>query len=129
MNRIRVAIVDDNEALRAGLAVFLSAFDDFLLVGTGTDGADVIKLCEETQPDVVLMDLVMPGINGASATRMLKQAYPRVQVIALTSFENQGLTREALENGAAACLLKNVLIDEMAEAIRAAVSMVADDQE
>lgn len=117
---IRVAIVDDNEMLRTGLSLFLHAFDDLELVGTASDGAEVFRLCEETHPDVVLMDLVMPGMNGVSATHAIRQAYPQIQMILLTSFDDQDLAGDALANGAVGCLLKNVSIDEMASAIRAA---------
>lgn len=96
---IRVAIVDDNEMLRTGLSLFLHAFDDLELVGTASDGAEVFRLCEETHPDVVLMDLVMPGMNGVSATHAIRQAYPQIQMILLTSFDDQDLAGDALANG------------------------------
>jgi len=73
------------------------------------------------------MDLVMPEMNGANATRAIKQLHPQIQVIALTSFDDQGLTAEVLAAGAAGCLLKNVLIDEMADAIRAAKAKADSD--
>lgn len=115
--RIRVAIVDDNELVRSGYSMFLGAYDDLELVGTAIDGSEAIRLCTETHPDVVLMDLIMPGM---SATRAIKQAFPQIQVIILTSFDNQDLVGDALANGAVGCLLKNVSIDAMASAIRAA---------
>lgn len=118
--RIRVAIVDDNELVTSGYSMFLGTCDDLELVGTAIDGSEAIRLCTETHPDVVLMDLMMPGMNGVSATRAIKQAFPQIQVIILTSFDNQDLVGDALANGAVGCLLKNVSIDAMASAIRAA---------
>lgn len=115
--RIRVAIVDDNELVTSGYSMFLGTCDDLELVGTAIDGSEAIRLCTETHPDVVLMDLIMPGM---SATRAIKQAFPQIQVIILTSFDNQDLVGDALANGAVGCLLKNVSIDAMASAIRAA---------
>ena len=121
--RIRVAIMDDNEMLRTGLNLFLRAFDDLELVGTATDGNKVVRLCEETHPDVVLMDLVMPGMNGMSATRAIRQAFPQIKVIILTSFDDQDLACEALASGAVGCLLNNISIDEMANVSGAAAAI------
>ena len=119
-NLIRVLIVDDNDTTRSGLSVFLEAFDDLKLVGEATNGLEALQLCRQTQPDVVLMDLVMPEMDGIAATRAIRQSYPHIQVVVLTSFGNQELVAGALRAGAAAFLLKNASIDEMANAIRAA---------
>lgn len=116
--RIRVAIVDDNELVTSGYSMFLGTCDDLELVGTAIDGSEAIRLCTETHPDVVLMDLIMPGM---SATRAIKQAFPQIQVIILTSFDNQDLVGDALANGAVGCLLKNVSIDAMASADEAVI--------
>jgi NarL family two-component system response regulator LiaR len=119
-NPIRVMIVDDHDMVRSGLGVFLEAFDDLELVGEAADGEEAIRLCAEVQPHVVLMDLVMPEMDGVAATRAIRQAYPTVQVIALTSFNDQDLVQGALQAGAVGYLLKNASIDELAAAIRAA---------
>lgn len=117
---IRVMIVDDHAVVRSGLAAFLMVFDDLELVGEASGGAKAIQLCQQGEVDVVLMDLVMPEINGAEATRLIRQQCPKVQVIALTSFKEEALVQGALKAGAISYLLKNVTADELAEAIRAA---------
>lgn len=119
-NRIRVVIVDDHAVVRSGLGAFLLAFDDLQLVGEASNGAEALHLCAEAQPDVVLMDLVMPEMDGATATRAIRQRYPAVQVIALTSFKEEQLVQDALEAGAISYLLKNVSANELVDAIRAA---------
>ena len=119
-NRIRVMIVDDHAMVRRGLAAFLKAFDDLELVGEAANGEEVVQLAAAVQPDVVLMDLVMDQMDGAAATRAIRQNYPHVQVIALTSFREELLVRKALQAGAISYLLKNVSADELAAAIRAA---------
>ena len=119
---IRVMLVDDHAMVRRGLATFLMVFDDLELVGEAENGADAIRRCAETRPDVVLMDMVMPEMDGASATRAIRQQFPQVQVIALTSFKEGELIKNALEAGAIGYLLKDVSADELARAIRAAHS-------
>jgi NarL family two-component system response regulator LiaR len=119
-DRIRVLIVDDHAMLRRGLVTFLLSFDDLELVGEAANGAEALHLCEQLQPDVVLMDLVMPEMDGSTATRAIRQRHPQVQVIALTSFREEELVQGALEAGAIGYLLKNVSADELAQAIRAA---------
>lgn len=118
--RIRVAIVDDNELVRSGYGMFLGSFDDLELVGTASDGSEAIRLCTETHPDVVLLDLMMPGMNGVIATRAIRQAFPQIKVIILSGYGDQDLANKALANGAVDCLHKDVSIDEMVSAIRAA---------
>jgi NarL family two-component system response regulator LiaR len=117
---IRVMIVDDHDMVRSGLAVFLEAFDDLELVAEAVDGAEAVDLCGEAHPSVVLMDLLMPSMDGIAATRAIRQTYPQVQVIALTSFKDQDLVYRALQAGASNYLLKNAPIDELANAIRTA---------
>jgi NarL family two-component system response regulator LiaR len=118
--QIRVMIVDDHAMVRRGLAVFLKAKPDLLLVGEASGGGEAITLCEQLRPDVVLMDLMMPGMSGAEATRMIHGRWPQVQVIALTSFGDKELVRETLAAGALSYLLKNVSAEDLAAAIRAA---------
>jgi NarL family two-component system response regulator LiaR len=119
---IRVMIVDDHDMVRRGLAAFLRAKADLELVGEARDGKEALLVCEKVHPDVILMDLVMPEMGGAEATRALRGKCPQVQVIALTSFQDKELVRQALEAGAISYLLKNVTADDLAEAIRAAHS-------
>jgi NarL family two-component system response regulator LiaR len=113
-------LVDDHTMVRRGLATFLKVFDDLQLAGEAESGAAAIKLCGEVLPDVVLMDMVMPDMDGAAATRVIRQKYPQVQVIALTSFKEGELIKNALEAGAIAYLLKDVSADDLVRAIRAA---------
>jgi NarL family two-component system response regulator LiaR len=117
---IRVLLVDDHAMVRRGLATFLKVFDDLQLAGEAENGADAIQCCAKILPDVILMDMVMPGMDGVSATRAIRQQFPMVQVIALTSFKEGELIKSALEAGAIGYLLKDVSADELAQAIRTA---------
>jgi NarL family two-component system response regulator LiaR len=117
---IRVLLVDDHAVVRSGLSAFLLAFDDLELAGEAGSGEEAVRICDRIQPDVVLMDLIMPGMDGAQATRNIRAQCPTIQVIALTSFKEQELVEGALEAGAIGYLLKNVSADELARAIRAA---------
>lgn len=117
---IRVLITDDHAMVRSGLAAFLLVNDDLELVGEASNGPEAIDACAEIKPDVVLMDLVMPGMDGATAIREIHAAQPEIQIIALTSFPEEDLVQRALESGAISYLLKNVGADELADAIRRA---------
>ena len=117
---IRVMLVDDHTMVRRGLATFLKTFDDLELVGEADSGEAAIQLCGEVLPDVILMDMVLPAMDGAACTRVIRQKFPQVQVIALTSFKTGDLVRNALEAGAIGYLLKDVSADELVQAIRAA---------
>ncbi|MEO8357181.1 MAG: response regulator transcription factor [Chloroflexota bacterium] len=117
---IRVMLVDDHTMVRRGLATFLKVFDDLQLMGEAGSGEAALQLCAELLPDVILMDMVMPDMDGAAATRAIRQQFPQVQVIALTSFKEGDLVKNALEAGAIGYLLKDVSADELAGAIRAA---------
>ncbi len=118
--RIRIVLVDDHAVVRSGLAAFLLAYDDLQLVGEAADGSEALELCGRVQPDVVLMDLVMPEMDGATATRLIRERYPRIKVIALTSFKENDLVQGVLAAGAIGYLLKNVSTDDLAGAIRSA---------
>jgi len=113
-------IVDDHAVVRSGLSAFLLAFDDLDYVGDASGGAEAVRRCVSLKPDVILMDLVMPDVDGAEATRRIKEECPDVQVIALTSYKEDELVQGALKAGALSYLLKNVTADELAGAIRAA---------
>jgi NarL family two-component system response regulator LiaR len=117
---IRVMLVDDHNVVRSGLATFLRAYDDLELVGEASNGAEAVDLCHGNKPDVILMDLMMPEMDGIAATRAILTEYPDVKVIAMTSFEEEELVQGVLAAGAISYLLKNVTSDELAAAIRAA---------
>jgi NarL family two-component system response regulator LiaR len=119
-NAIRVLLVDDHAVVRSGLGAFLMAFDDLELVAEAGSGEEAVALCNRFEPDVVLMDLKMPGMDGAAATRRIREHWPDIQVIALTSFKERELVEGAMEAGAIGYLLKNVSADELADAIRKA---------
>ena len=117
---IRVMLVDDHTMVRRGLATFLKVFDDLQLVGEAENGEAAIQLCADVLPDVILMDMALPTMDGATATRAIRHQFPQVQVIVLTSFKEGDLIKKALEAGAIGYLLKDVSADELVEAIRAA---------
>lgn len=114
---VRVMIVDDHEMLRAGLRLFLSGADGLEFVGEAGDGGQAITSCGQLRPDVVLMDMVMPDMDGATATRIIRERFPNIQVLGLTSFHEEELVQKALEAGAIGYLLKNVSAQELTEAI------------
>ena len=118
--RIRVLVVDDHAMVRRGLATFLRVFDDLELAGEAASGQEALQLCASLQPDVVLMDMVMPDMDGAAATRLIRRQSESVQVLALTSFKEEILVKSALQSGAIGYLLKDVSAEELAQAIRAA---------
>lgn len=117
---IRVMLVDDHAVVRGGLSKFLMVYPDLELVGEAESGEEAIQLCQRFQPDVVLMDLKMPGMDGITATRHIRQKYPTVQVVVLTSFQEEPMVQGALQAGAIGYLLKNVTAAELATAVRAA---------
>ncbi|MFN2241649.1 MAG: response regulator [Anaerolineae bacterium] len=119
-NPIRVLLVDDHAMLRKGLRFFLAGFDDLELVGEAASAKEAIRLCAELEPDVVLMDMIMPDMDGAAATQIIREQTPGPKVIALTSFQEEDLIERALEAGAISYLLKNVSAQALAEAIRQA---------
>jgi NarL family two-component system response regulator LiaR len=117
---IRVMLVDDHLMVRRGLATFLKVFDDLELVGEAESGEVAVQLCARVLPDVVLMDMIMPDMDGPTAIRLIRQQYPKVMVVALTSYKEQELVQNALQAGAIGYLLKDVSAEELARAIRAA---------
>lgn len=119
---IRVMLVDDHAMVRRGLATFLKVFDDLELVGEADSGEVAIQLCGQILPDVILMDLMLPGMDGAATTRLIRQQFPKTQVVVLTSFKEQDVVQNALQAGAIGYLLKDVSADELVRAIRAAHS-------
>jgi len=117
---IRVMLVDDHNVVRSGLATFLKAYDDLELVGEARNGLEAVALCRQKKPDVILMDLMMPEMDGIAATRAILAETPEIKIIAITSFEDEQLVQGVLAAGAISYLLKNVTSDELAKAIRAA---------
>lgn len=117
---IRIVIIDDHAMLRKGLATFLMSYEDLELVGEAANGKEGLALCAEKQPDVVLMDLMMPIMDGITAARLMRRDFPHIKVIALTSFGEERLIKDVLEAGVISYLFKKVSADDMAKAIRAA---------
>ena len=119
MSNIRVAIVDDQTLIREGLASLLALVPDLTVVGKAADGREALALVAELSPDVVLMDVRMPGMNGVAATRLIRARYPHTRVIVLTTFDHDEYVFESLLAGASGYLLKNADPDHLAAAIRA----------
>jgi two-component system response regulator NreC len=120
MTRIRVLITDDHTLFRSGLRLLLSNEPDIAVVGEAGDGAEAIRLARTLRPDVVLMDITMPGMSGLDATRAIRQDLPEVRVLILTMHEDEGYLRESLRAGASGYVLKRAAAAELAAAIRAA---------
>jgi DNA-binding NarL/FixJ family response regulator len=118
--RIRVILVDDHGVVRRGLRGYLELLDDIEVVGEAENGLRGVELVDELLPDVVLMDLVMPELDGIGAIERIKAAHPEVQVVALTSFIEEEKVTSALEAGASGFILKDAEADDVAAAIRAA---------
>jgi two-component system, NarL family, response regulator LiaR len=119
---IKVLLVDDHMVVRSGLSTVLAVFDDMQLVGEAGDGEEALRLCERLQPDVVLMDLVMPKMDGVAATQTIKERWPQIRVIALTSFKEKEYVEGALKAGASGYLIKNISAEELVNAIRRAAA-------
>jgi NarL family two-component system response regulator LiaR len=116
---IRVLVVDDHSIVRTGLRYFLAGTGDILVVGESSSGAEALLMVAELQPDVVLMDLVMPGMDGIAATQELRQHFPQVRVLVLSSFSNGDMVQRALQAGAVSYLMKDVQGRDLVSAIRA----------
>jgi NarL family two-component system response regulator LiaR len=117
---IRVIAVDDHEVVRGGIKYALLDYDDIELVGEARDGESAVRLCEQARPDVVLMDLMMPGMDGVETTRAIREQCPQVQILVLSSFYDEDLVPRAMQAGAIGYLLKGVSNQELVEAIRTA---------
>lgn len=129
-SRIRLLIVDDHKVVRNGLKIFISMFDEIDLVGEAGNGQQALEQCIHYQPDVILMDMVMPVMDGPTAIRTIRERYPSIQIIALTSFDEEELVHRAMAAGAISYLYKDVEEEELIDAIRAAHegrSVVASD--
>jgi NarL family two-component system response regulator LiaR len=119
---IKVLLVDDHAVVRSGLGAVLLSYDDMTLVGEAGNGEEAVRLCNKLQPDVVLMDLMMPVMDGVAATAAIKKQWPKINIIALTSFKEKEMVEGALKAGAMSYLLKNVSANELVTAIRGAVA-------
>lgn len=117
---IKILLVDDHTVVRSGLTKFIMVNKDLKLIGEASDGAEAIQMVSLHKPDVVLMDLMMPGVDGITATREIHQKYPLVKVIVLTSFADQNMVQGALQAGAIGYLQKNITAKELGNAIRSA---------
>ena len=117
-DKIRLLIVDDHKVVRNGLRVFISLYDDIEVVGEARNGQQALEQCAAHQPDVVLMDMVMPVMDGPTATRLIREQFPEVQVVALTSFDEEEIVHQAIEAGAVGYLYKDVEEEGLIGAIR-----------
>ena len=115
---IKVMLVDDHSMVRRGLVAILKNESDLEVIAEARDGREAIAKCEQSLPDVILMDLIMPELGGVAATRMILERWPNIRVLALTSFQEKDLVQEALQAGATGYMLKNVSGAELADAIR-----------
>jgi DNA-binding NarL/FixJ family response regulator len=120
MTHIRVFIADDHNMVRKGLQTLLEEFDDLEVIGEASDGEAALNACRDQCPDVILMDMLMPRMDGITATAKIREVCPNAQVIALTSFSDEANVQAALKAGVIGYLMKNVSGDELASAIRRA---------
>lgn len=115
---IKVLIVDDHPVVRDGLKLMLSVSSGLVCVGQAENGEEAVRLSAELKPDVILMDLMMPEMDGVSATRLIRQKYPSIQVVALTTFDDKELVQDALRAGAISYMLKNSPMETITDTIR-----------
>ena len=116
---IQVMIVDDHILVRDSLKIYLLIFNDIEVVAEANSGEQALSLCAQAKPDVILLDMVMPGMDGPTTTQALREHYPSAQVIVLTSFQEGNLAQQALQAGAIGCLYKDARPEELVAAIRA----------
>jgi two-component system, NarL family, response regulator LiaR len=119
---IKVMLVDDHAVVRSGLGAVLLSYDDLTLVGEAGNGQEAIQICEKAQPDVILMDILMPVMDGVAATQAIHTRWPDICIIALTSYKEKDMVEGALKAGAMSYLLKNVSAEELVGAVRGAMT-------
>lgn len=122
---IRIILVDDHIKVHRAIVAAIDFWDDFELVGQASNGEEALHLCEECQPDLVLMDVVMPVMDGIQATRAISEQFPHIKVLALSSFQDEDSVRAMMEAGAVGYLLKTSSIVDLAQTLRAAYSGTA----
>jgi len=118
---IKVMIADDQELMRDSLQILLSSKDDIQIVALAKDGKEVLELIPAAMPDIILMDIRMPGMDGVTCTKYVKERYPSIQVIVLTTFDDDEYIYDALKYGASSYLLKGVSLEELNSAIHIVV--------
>ena len=116
---VRIVIADDHGVLRAGLAALLATEPDFEVVGEAASGDAAVRMAVERRPDVVLLDVSMPGIDGIDATKLIKEKLPKTRVLILTMHEESALVRKAILGGASGYIVKRAMDSELVNAIRA----------
>ena len=115
---IRILIADYHSITRSGIKTLISVYDDLTLVGEAANGAEAITMCDEVSPDVILMDINMPVIDGIEATAKIREKYPNIKIIALTSYVDKKLVTSILKAGAISYIIKNISPDELVKTIR-----------
>ena len=118
MKKIKLALVDDQSLIREGLSMILSLCEDFEIVGEASNGVEAVSLVQEKHPDIVLMDIRMPKMDGVESTKIIKCKYPEIKVIILTTFNENGYIFEGLKNGADGYILKDLKSDEIIKGIK-----------
>lgn len=118
--KIKIVLVDDHIKIHRAISVAIEFWDDLELVGQASNGEEAIQLCADYQPDIVLMDVIMPGMDGIEATRAITQQFPQIKVLALSSFQDEDSVRAMMEAGAVGYLIKSSSIDDLAQTIRTA---------
>jgi NarL family two-component system response regulator LiaR len=119
-NYIRIAVIDDHIKVHMSIEAALVAFEDLKVIAHGSNGWEALQLCLDYHPDIILMDVIMPGMNGIEATKAIHAQVPEIKILALSSFEDEDAVRAMLQAGAVGYVLKTAPIDELAQAIRTA---------
>lgn len=115
---INILIVDDHEMVRRGLKMFLLGYDDLAVVGEAASGEEAVQFCEQIRPDVILMDLALPGMSGVEAIQHIHQTHPDIHIIVLSGTSGVQNVRDAIQAGATSYLMKTVADEELADSIR-----------
>ncbi|MCJ7808556.1 MAG: response regulator transcription factor, partial [Dehalococcoidia bacterium] len=119
MEKIKVLLADDHPAFREGLSRLLSEQDDLIIVGEAADGEEAVKLANELKPDVAVVDIAMPKLNGIEATKRIKEVCPNTAVLIVSAYDDEPYVINAIEAGASGYLLKSIRVRELSAAIRA----------
>lgn len=122
MTAVRVALIDDDQTIHEVVDLLFRDTDDFLLVGRAFRGSDAITMIRQTEPDIVLMDVMMPGLSGPDATREVRKAFPTMVVLALSSYREYDIIREMIDGGASGYIVKDALVEDLRTTIQALLS-------